>query len=172
MTHPVAETHARLAEAPETRDLIRYATLGANSHNTQPWRFKASEGTIQILPDYARRIPVVDPDDHHIFASLGCAAENLAIAAGERGKAGELSLNGTDVGSITFTPGSGSLSQGALFDAVPLRQSTRTNYDGRTASAADIAALGQSIMLQLRRRAVWRSMRREGTNWTRQRSIS
>lgn len=48
--------------------------------------------SIQILPDLTRRIPVVDPDNHHIFASLGCAAENLAIAAGARGKAGDFGL--------------------------------------------------------------------------------
>jgi hypothetical protein len=24
--------------------------------------------------------PAVDPDDHHLYASLGCAAENLVIA--------------------------------------------------------------------------------------------
>ena len=81
----VATTRARLAEAPDKRDLIHYATLGANSHNTQPWRFKVTGGSIEILPHFTRRIPVVDPDNHHIFASLGCAAENLAIAAGARG---------------------------------------------------------------------------------------
>jgi hypothetical protein len=27
-----------------------------------------------ILPDLSRRCPAVDPDDHHLFVSLGCAA--------------------------------------------------------------------------------------------------
>ena len=39
----VAATRAALKQAPETGDFIRYATLAANSHNTQPWRFKVSE---------------------------------------------------------------------------------------------------------------------------------
>jgi nitroreductase len=143
----IAKTRARLAEVPEMRDLIRYATLSANSHNTQPWRFKVLGSSIQVLPDFTRRIPVVDPDDHHLFASLGCAAENLTIAAGARGKAGELQFNQAEGGSITFKLGSGSLSQAALFDAIPLRQSTRTDYDGRTASATDIAALAAAAKL-------------------------
>ena len=36
----VAAMRAALSERPEMRDLIRYATLAANGHNTQPWRFK------------------------------------------------------------------------------------------------------------------------------------
>jgi hypothetical protein len=143
----VAQTRARLAEAPEMRDLIRYATLAANSHNTQPWVFKVAERSIEIRPDFTRRIPVVDPDDHHIFASLGCAAENLVIAAGSRGRAGELQFDAAGSGSIRFTPGSGSLSQAALFDAIPVRQSTRSDYDGRTVSAADVALLAAAAKL-------------------------
>jgi nitroreductase len=143
----VAETRVRLAEAPNMRDLIRYATLSANSHNTQPWLFKATDGTVHIMPDFARRIPVVDPDDHHIFASLGCAAENLAISAGARGKTGELQFNPVAGGSVVFKLGTGITPATALFDAIPLRQSTRTEYDGRTASAADIAALAAAAKL-------------------------
>jgi nitroreductase len=143
----VAESRVRLAEVPETRDLIRYATLSANSHNTQPWLFKVDDGRIEIRPDFTRRIPVVDPDDHHIFASLGCAAETLAIAAGVRGKTGELQFNPAVGGSVVFKPGIGTTPATALFDAIPLRQSTRTEYDGRTASAADIAALATAAKL-------------------------
>lgn len=56
-------------------------TLAASSHNTQPWKFAVEPGRIVILPDLSRRCPAVDPDDHHLFASLGCAAENLVLAA-------------------------------------------------------------------------------------------
>jgi hypothetical protein len=59
------------------RELVRYATLAPSSHNTQCWRFKLEKNLISILPDFARRCPAVDPDDHHLFVSLGCATENL-----------------------------------------------------------------------------------------------
>lgn len=58
------------------REVVRYATLAANSHNSQPWKFRVEERGIRIARDVARRLPVVDPDDHHLFASLGCAAEH------------------------------------------------------------------------------------------------
>jgi hypothetical protein len=82
------------------RELVRYASLAASSHNTQPWKFKIDDGSISILPDFTRRCPIVDPDDHHLFVSLGCAAENLLVAAEAGGFRGqpvfdELRVGGT-----------------------------------------------------------------------------
>lgn len=50
------------AERIRTQQLVRYATLAANSHNTQPWLFVATGSSIRISPDANRRCPVVDPD--------------------------------------------------------------------------------------------------------------
>ena len=81
----MAMLRAPLPASPQARDLIRYATLAPNGHNTQPWKFRERDGRIDISPDLARRTPVVDPDDHHLFISLGCAAESLALAAAAGG---------------------------------------------------------------------------------------
>src|SRR5262245_11413509 len=43
------------------RELVRYATLAANGHNTQPWKFAIKEQAIEIHPDDTRRLPIVDP---------------------------------------------------------------------------------------------------------------
>jgi hypothetical protein len=137
----VAATRAALSERPEMRDFIRYATLAANGHNSQPWRFRIGEGRIEILPDFSRRTPVVDPDDHHLFANLGCAAENLALAAGARGRPGQLSFNPANDGSVLFAFGGGPTAGSALFDAIPRRQSTRAEYDGRPVGPADLHKL-------------------------------
>lgn len=139
-----ATTRASLEREPQTRDLLRYATLAANSHNTQPWRFAVGEREISILPDFARRLPAVDPDNHHLFASLGCAAENLAIAAGMRGKPGELMFEPAQNGRVILRFASGSAQEPALFDAIPQRQSTRGLFDGRSVSASDLMLLSQA----------------------------
>ena len=67
---------------------MRYATLAPSSHNTQYCKFHIATSSLDktthkilIFPDYGRRCPVVDPDDHHLFISLGCTVENLRIAA-------------------------------------------------------------------------------------------
>lgn len=143
----VAGTRAALKQAPETSDLVRYATLAANSHNTQPWRFKISYGGIEILPDMARQIAIVDPDNHHLFASLGCAAENLSIACGASGKSGELRFDPADDGAVVFAFGNGPPVDRAMFDAIPKRQSTRGDYDGKAVSAVDLRALSAAAAM-------------------------
>ena len=81
--HEALDRQRRLITSePSLNELVRMSTLAANGHNAQPWKFRLAEGRIIILPDFSRRTQVVDPDDHHLYVSLGCATENLAIAAG------------------------------------------------------------------------------------------
>ena len=137
----VAASRADLRQAPEIPELIRYATLAPSGHNTQPWQFRADANQIDILPDLSRRTPVVDPDDHHLFVSLGCAAENLALASGARGRPGNLRFEPANGGSVVFAFGTAPATGSALFDAIPRRQSTRAEYDGTQISAADLRLL-------------------------------
>jgi nitroreductase len=143
----VAMTRVRLSERPDMRELVRFATLAPNGHNTQPWRFRVGDGRIEILPDFSRRTPVVDPDDHHIFVSLGCAAENLAIAAGARGQPGELSFDPANDGAVALTFGGGPSAPAALLDAIPKRQSTRADYDGRSIGTGDLKTLASASVM-------------------------
>ena len=109
-------------------EVVRYATLAANSHNTQPWIFKISEKHIVIAPDLSRRCPAVDPDDHHLFVSLGCATENLVHAAAAVGlKADPLLFENT----VSITLERTLTKRSALFEAIPFRQSTRAVFDGK-----------------------------------------
>jgi nitroreductase len=140
----VAASRAALRQAPELRDLVRFATLAASGHNTQPWTFRVGANRIDILPDFSRRTPVVDPDDHHLFVSLGCAAENLALAAAARGRPGDLHFDPSNNGAVAVALRSGPPIESALFDAIPRRQSSRTVYDGRPVSAADLHTLAEA----------------------------
>lgn len=136
-----AAIRAPLPSMPQPADLVRYATLAASGHNTQPWRFRIRDTGIDILPDLARRTAVVDPDDHHLYASLGCAAENLSIAAAATGRTGQLSFDPAGDGSLTYAFGDGPAGESVLFDAIPLRQSTRGDYDGQPVAGADLQKL-------------------------------
>src|SRR6266702_8508984 len=124
-------TWAPLRTDGGARELIRYATLAANSHNSQPWKFTAHERRITISPDLARRCPAVDPNDHHLFVSLGCAAENLALAAAAAGLTATTAV-GSDAITMALEPDH--LLESALFRAIPHRQSTRALYDGAPVS--------------------------------------
>ncbi len=137
----VARSRLALSAQPEVHELIRYATLAPNGHNTQPWRFRVEDDRITILPDLARRTPVVDPDDHHVFVSLGAAAENLSLASAARSRRGATSFDVRGEGSVVFTYGESMAPEPTLFDAIPHRQSTRSDYDGRTVTSADLQVL-------------------------------
>jgi hypothetical protein len=125
---------------PSFLPLIRYATLAASSHNTQPWLFESSQGGITILPDLSRRCPEVDPDDHHLYASLGCAAENLkqtARAAGFETRHWQDSASG----ALRIELEKASPHRTRLFEAIPRRQCSRTEYDGTAVSAEQLRML-------------------------------
>lgn len=123
-------------------ELIRLATLAANSHNTQPWRFRVAETAIDVLPDLSWATPVVDPDNHHLFVSLGCAAENLIIAGAAIGVHGVLESNPD--GSLRYSYGLGTPQPDPLLAAIAQRQTTRALYDGQPVGASDLDALRQA----------------------------
>ncbi|MGE0592344.1 MAG: Tat pathway signal protein [Vicinamibacterales bacterium] len=134
------EQSRSLANDPDAAELVRYATLAANSHNTQAWRFVAVAQGIDILPDLSRRTPVVDPDDHHLYASLGCAAENLSLAACARGRSGEIHfVAGEERSHLHVALDAAPRRETALCRAIPARQCTRTTYD-RTSVPRDVVA--------------------------------
>ena len=122
-------------------ELVRYATLAPSSHNTQCWKFRLEDNAISILPDLSRRCPAVDPDDHHLFVSLGCAAENLVQAALANGLRGHAGLDATcgNLLRVALEPTNPVAS--TLFQAIPERQSTRGEYDGRPLARQELELL-------------------------------
>ena len=125
------------------RELVRCATLAPSSHNTQCWRFAIEPQRISILPDLTRRCPAVDPDDHHLFVSLGCAAENLAQAALTHGLMAQPAFDAArDAVGIALEPTQASGTP--LFRAIAERQCTRGEYDGRPLSNAELGLLQQA----------------------------
>lgn len=91
---------------------------------------------------------MVDPDDHHLFVALGCAAENLAFAAAARGIPGDLGFDPTEGGVVLFVAGRGPRVASGLFDAIPRRQSTRAEFDGSQVSVADLQTLQQAAEIR------------------------
>src|SRR3989304_2612741 len=104
-------------DARDRVSLVRHVAFAAWSHNTQPWKFKIEFNSIGILPDFSRRCPAVDPDDHHLFASLGCAAENLLLAAEANSLRGHFSYD-TSTSSVQVDLEEAPPSRSALFEAI------------------------------------------------------
>lgn len=128
-------------KAAVLKQIVRYATLAPSGHNTQCWRFRLDNRSIAILPDLSRRTPVVDPDDHHLYVSLGCAAENLILAAKAFGFMGNAEFSPTSGGEITVALKQSKAEESPLFKAIPHRQCTRTDYDGKPLAAEELRLL-------------------------------
>ncbi len=123
------------------RELVRYATLAPSSHNTQCWRYRLAEEAITVLPDFTRRCPAVDPDDHHLHVSLGCAVENLAQAALANGLQAQPHVEAEPAQGIRVVLEPTRAVATALYRAIPERQCTRSAFDGRPVANAELALL-------------------------------
>jgi hypothetical protein len=60
--------------------LVRYAVLAPSSHNTQPWKFRIHGNVVEVFADFARALPIVDPDNRELVMSCGAALFHLRTA--------------------------------------------------------------------------------------------
>jgi hypothetical protein len=116
--------------------------LACNPHNTQPWSMALSPGAIDLYSDPTRRMPVNDAFDREHFAGLGCAVENMVIAAGAAGFTPTVTVfpTGDHVARIGLDPEPPR--PDPLADAIPLRHTNRGPY---TAAPVDTAALAARV---------------------------
>lgn len=125
--------------------LVRMATLAANSHNTQPWRFRLASDGLCIEPDWERRCPAVDPDDHHLWASLGCAVENIVVAAPALGYAATVMAEPRR-GVIRVALERRAPESVSLIEAMLARQCTRAPFESRALSVQHLDALSAAAL--------------------------
>jgi len=129
-------------QALGTLGLVHSAVLAASPHNTQPWLFKVSPSQIDLFADPVRNIGSIDPFRREMTMGLGCALENLLLAARAGGYRTALTMlpGGTrsaHLASVQLDRGEAEAS--ALFDAIPHRHTNRGPYD--TSRPVDSAAL-------------------------------
>ena len=139
-------------DSPRPLRLVRAAILAANPHNSQPWRFRVTENTIDVFADPGRNIGAIDPFLREMTMGIGCALENLLIAAATEGYSAEIKLqpdpgNPAHAAHILLSPGTRIASP--LYDAIPKRHTNRGPYDTARNVSADslegLAALGADL---------------------------
>jgi hypothetical protein len=127
--------------------LVSAAILAANPHNTQPWLFQVSDSRIDLYADTKRQIGSTDPFLREMHIGLGCALENMLLAADAKGFDRKLTLmpdpeNLTHVARIDLS--AGSTSESELYKAIPLRHTNRGIYDkSRSLEQETLQALEQ-----------------------------
>jgi nitroreductase len=124
--------------------LLNYAILAPSSYNSQPWMFNVSEGDIQVFADRSRWLNVADADRREQYLSLGCALENLVIAAEHFGYNCSVSYfpgPGDLVAEVSLLANSSPPSDSRLFYAITSRQTNRNPYDPQDLSKADLETI-------------------------------
>jgi hypothetical protein len=128
-------------------DLVRAAILAANPHNSQPWRFQVSTSQINLYADHERNLGAIDPFLREMHVGLGCALENLLLAAAANGYAAQTSLlpdsaDATWVARVDLATGAGAGATSDLYQAIPQRHTNRYPYDaGRPVTATTLETL-------------------------------
>ena len=72
--------------------LVRAAILAASPHNTQPWLFRVTDSSIDLYLDPKRYPGALDPYLREEHIGMGCALENLMLAAPANGYAASATL--------------------------------------------------------------------------------
>ena len=125
---------------PDWLYLVAQATQAPSGHNSQPWLFKLNPDSIEVHPDLRRSLPAVDPEHRELYVSLGCAVENLCLAATEKGYASQVTVADSGVITVALTHNPG-ISPDPLAAQIGLRQSNRRVYSGCLLSEHTIAQL-------------------------------
>jgi nitroreductase len=68
-------------DARERDILLHAAILAPSILNTQPWKFRSTGRTIELLRDLERELPAADPERRMSLISSGAALFNLRVAA-------------------------------------------------------------------------------------------
>lgn len=118
--------------------LVRAGILAANPHNTQPWLFSITPEQIELYAATTRNLGSFDPYLREMHIGLGCAVENMLLAAKANGYAVQLTLPPGNLATLpqrqqpelvarlrlsASEPGAD-----PLYEQIPLRHTSRGPY--------------------------------------------
>lgn len=115
--------------------IVMCGVLAASAHNTQPWKFKISNDSIFVFADKKRNLGKADPDLKMMMLSVGCAVENMVIAAKSIGFETSVSyvaddeFSGSGLCAKLKLQKTQTTDKHELFDAIFDRQTVRASYD-------------------------------------------
>jgi hypothetical protein len=129
--------------------VVAAGILACNPHNTQAWRFTAAGDVIDVYSDPSRRTPRNDASAREHFAGLGCAIENMVIAAGPAGFTAQVTEfpqgpASDHIARVALDAG-GSATDRALADAIPRRHTNRGPYTGEAVDLSGLAGQGSRV---------------------------
>jgi len=125
-------------DGPGLIPLVGAGVLAANPHDSQPWLFHLGSSTVNLLADHHRNLGAVDPLLREMHIGLGCALENVVLAAAAKGYRATVQLmpdpkDPALVGRVDLERAPAQSS--ALYQAIPRRHTNRFPFESRSVSA-------------------------------------
>lgn len=125
------------AQNSDCMRMIAYAIKAPSGHNTQPWWFETTGNQIIIYPNYEKHLAVVDGNNRELFISLGCATENLCLAAYMLGYKPDVSISSKGI-IVIHLEKSGLVERDSLFYQIDKRQTNRSVYNRKEIPEVDL----------------------------------
>ena len=66
---------------------LEHAVRAPSVHNTQPWRWRIRDDSVELYADWTRHLPWTDPDRRDLLISCGAALHHLRVALARQGLA-------------------------------------------------------------------------------------
>ncbi len=122
--------------------MIAYGIEAPSGHNTQPWRFKVNENSIEVYPNFEKELPVVDQNHRELYISIGCAVENICIAASQFGYIAEPKIiQKNSLFYIEIKLKKDKVNKDPLFEQIHTRQTNRSVYKSKNINDENINSL-------------------------------
>ncbi|WP_242605679.1 nitroreductase family protein [Frankia sp. Cppng1_Ct_nod] len=132
------------------RTIVATAGLAPSIHNTQPWRWRATDHGLDLLADTSRQLGVADPDGRQLLLSCGAALLHARLAIRGAGltpkvtifPAGSDELDAGPLATINVTSGQpAGPEDDTLLAATHHRHTDRRPFDPRTLAPDVLRAL-------------------------------
>ncbi|MBI5294488.1 MAG: twin-arginine translocation signal domain-containing protein [Chloroflexi bacterium] len=150
-------TNWRDANSPTER-IVAAGILASNPHNSQPWLFRITDASIDLFAVPERQIGVIDPFRREMYIGLGCAVENMRLAAEAEGFKANIRLMPdprTESHAANISLASASPATSPLYEAIPQRHTNRAAYDTTRAVAEEIFSGIDSLVTESAVRLFW-----------------
>jgi len=150
-------TNWQNADSPTER-IVAAGILASNPHNSQPWMFRLTASTIDLFAVSERQIGVIDPFRREMYIGLGCALENMKLAAQAEGFSADIRLlpdPATERHAASISLASASPLVSDLYSAISNRHTNRGPYDSTRVVAPEIFDVIDSVVAESNVRLFW-----------------
>jgi nitroreductase len=115
---------------------IEHALRAPSVHNTQPWRWRITDDSVELYADWNRHLIATDPDRRDLVVSCGAALHHLLVALAAQGLEVEVDRmpdpdDAEHLATVTVRPGAGRTADPMLFPAIERRRTDRRRMSHR-----------------------------------------